>query len=203
MARRAPLGNGCHLAKKTLLSVCTLGRGYVTASLPTNQFSSVQLLSRVHLFLIPWTAARKASLPITNSRSPSSQRCHPAISSSVVPFSSCPQSLPASESFPMSQKSVIQLYKGLGLAFMWLCCDKDSMMGSYTVPLKFQSRDLRFFHTERFFLLPDFLKKYLFIHLFSCVRSQLQHAGFFLCVVWCPLLRWIVVCVFSSCGVWA
>ena len=34
---------------------------------------------------------------------PSSQWCHPAISSTVVPFSSCPQSLPASESFPMSQ----------------------------------------------------------------------------------------------------
>ena len=34
---------------------------------------------------------------------PSRQWCHPAISSSVVPFSSCPQSLPASESFPMSQ----------------------------------------------------------------------------------------------------
>ena len=34
---------------------------------------------------------------------PSSQWWHPAISSSVVPFSSCPQSLPASESFPMSQ----------------------------------------------------------------------------------------------------
>ena len=34
---------------------------------------------------------------------PSSQWCHPAISSSVVPFSTCPQSLPASESFPMSQ----------------------------------------------------------------------------------------------------
>ena len=34
---------------------------------------------------------------------PSSQWCHPAISSSVVPFSSCPKSLPASESFPMSQ----------------------------------------------------------------------------------------------------
>ena len=33
---------------------------------------------------------------------PSSQWCHPAISSSVVPFSFCPQSLPASESFPMS-----------------------------------------------------------------------------------------------------
>ena len=34
---------------------------------------------------------------------PSSQWCHPAISSSVIPFSSCPQSLPASESFPMTQ----------------------------------------------------------------------------------------------------
>ena len=34
---------------------------------------------------------------------PSSQWCHPAISSSVVLFSSCSQSLPASESFPMSQ----------------------------------------------------------------------------------------------------
>ena len=38
----------------------------------------------------------------SNSR-PSSRWCHPAISSSVVPFSSCPQSLPESESFPISQ----------------------------------------------------------------------------------------------------
>ena len=34
---------------------------------------------------------------------PSSRCCHPTISSSVVPFSSCPQSFPASGSFPMSQ----------------------------------------------------------------------------------------------------
>ena len=34
---------------------------------------------------------------------PSRRWCHPAISSSLVPFSSCPQSLPASGSFPMSQ----------------------------------------------------------------------------------------------------
>ena len=33
----------------------------------------------------------------------SSRWCHPAISSFVIPFASCPQSLPASESFPMSQ----------------------------------------------------------------------------------------------------
>jgi len=34
---------------------------------------------------------------------PSSRWCHPAISSSVVPFSSCPKSFPSSGSFPMSQ----------------------------------------------------------------------------------------------------
>ena len=42
-------------------------------------------------------------LPVHPNSCPSSLWCHPAISSSVVPFSSCPQSLPASESFPMSQ----------------------------------------------------------------------------------------------------
>ena len=71
-------------------------------------FSSVQQLSRLWLFATPWIAARQASLSITNSQSysdlyPASQWCHPAISSSVIPFSSCPQSLPATESFPMSQ----------------------------------------------------------------------------------------------------
>ena len=75
---------------------------------PGPQFNSVQLLSRVQLFATPRIAACQASLSITNSRSssdscPSSQWCHPAISSSVIPFSSCLQSLPASESFPMSQ----------------------------------------------------------------------------------------------------
>ena len=71
-------------------------------------FSSVQSLSHVWLFATPWITARQASLSITNSRSSlqlmSIKSVMPsAISSSVVPFSSCPQSLPASESFPMSQ----------------------------------------------------------------------------------------------------
>ena len=45
-----------------------------------------------------------SSTPRDHSNScPSSRWCHPAISSSVIPFSSCPQSLPASKSFPMSQ----------------------------------------------------------------------------------------------------
>ena len=69
---------------------------------------SVQLLSGVRLFATPWITACQASLPIINSRvysnsCPSSWWCHPPISSSVVPFSSCPQSLPASGSFIMSQ----------------------------------------------------------------------------------------------------
>ena len=42
------------------------------------------------------------TLGVHSDSHPSSQWCHPAISSSVIPFS-CPQSLPASESFPLSQ----------------------------------------------------------------------------------------------------
>ena len=57
-----------------------------------NDFSSVQLLSHVWLFVTPWTAACRASLAITNSGAysnsyPSSQWCHPTILSSVIPFS--------------------------------------------------------------------------------------------------------------------
>ena len=56
----------------------------------------------------PWTAPRQASLSFTNSwvcspSCPLSQWCLPTISSYVVPFSSCPQSFPASGSFLMSQ----------------------------------------------------------------------------------------------------
>ena len=40
---------------------------------------------------------------VHSNSSPSSRWCHPAISSSVVPFSSCPQSIPASGSFQVSQ----------------------------------------------------------------------------------------------------
>ena len=70
--------------------------------------SSVQSLSCVRLFATPWITAHQASClsptPRVYSNScPLSQWCHPTISSSVVPFSSCLQSLPPSESFPMSQ----------------------------------------------------------------------------------------------------
>ena len=68
----------------------------------------VQSLSLVRLFVTPWTAAHQASLSITNSQSllklcPLSWWCHPSISSSVGPFSSCLQSFQLSGSFQMSQ----------------------------------------------------------------------------------------------------
>ena len=74
-----------------------------------DQFSSVQLsLSVMANSATLWTAARQASVSITSSWSllnscSSSQWCHPNISSSVVPFSSCLQSFPVSGSLPMSQ----------------------------------------------------------------------------------------------------
>ena len=71
-------------------------------------FSSVQSLSRVNSLqpYEPQHARPPCPSPtpgIYPNSCPSSRWCHPAISSSVVPFSSCPQSLPASESFPISQ----------------------------------------------------------------------------------------------------
>ena len=52
----------------------------------------------------------------SDSRS-SSQWCHPVISSSVFPFSSCPQSLPASESFPMNSTLSMGWLKYWSLSF--------------------------------------------------------------------------------------
>ena len=67
---------------------------------------SDQLLSHVWLFATPWTAAHQVSLSPTpraySNSCPSHRWCHPAISSSVVPFSHL-QSFPASGSFPVSQ----------------------------------------------------------------------------------------------------
>ena len=74
------------------------------------QFSSVQFSCSVVSDSLHPHESQHARPPcpsptpgVHSNSSPSSRWCHPAISSSVVPFSSCPQSLPASESFPMSQ----------------------------------------------------------------------------------------------------
>ena len=72
------------------------------------KFSSFQLLS--HVWLLRPHESQHARPPcpspspgVHSDSRPSSPWCHPAISSSVIPFSSCPHSLPDSESFPMSQ----------------------------------------------------------------------------------------------------
>ena len=73
-----------------------------------SQFSSVQLLSHVRLFG-PHELQHTRPLCLSPTPRvhpnpcPSSQWCHPTILSSVIPFSSCPQSFPASGSFPLSQ----------------------------------------------------------------------------------------------------
>ena len=87
----------CFYMQSHFLFLCTIA--YIS------QFSSVQSLGHVWLFATPWIAVRQAPCPSpipgvhSNSR-PSSWWCHPAISSSFIPFSSCPQSLRA---VPMSQ----------------------------------------------------------------------------------------------------
>ena len=67
-----------------------------------------QLLICAQLFATPWTAACQASCPsispgVCSNTCPLNWWYHPTISFSFAPFSSCPQSFPASESFPMSQ----------------------------------------------------------------------------------------------------
>ena len=71
-------------------------------------FSSVQSLSRADSLRPHELQHSRPPCPSPTPRVPSDSRpsspwCHPAISSSVISFSSCPQSLTASESFPMSQ----------------------------------------------------------------------------------------------------
>ena len=74
------------------------------------KFSSVQLTLSVMSDSLQPHESQHARPPcssptpgVYSNACPSSQWCHPVISSSVVPFSSCPQSLPASGTFPMTQ----------------------------------------------------------------------------------------------------
>ena len=74
------------------------------------KFSSVQFSRSVvseplqpHESQHPRPPCSSPSPGVHSDSRPSSHWCHAAISSSVIPFSSCPQSLSASESFPMSQ----------------------------------------------------------------------------------------------------
>ena len=91
--------------KKNLNHPLTM-KEHFTSACPLGH--SVQSFSRVRLLVTPWTEAHQASLSIISpwacsNSCPLWQWCHPIISSSVIPFSSCLQSFSASGSFQMSQ----------------------------------------------------------------------------------------------------
>ena len=149
-----------------------------------NRFSSVQLLSHVQLFATPWTTAHQASLSITNSwsllklMSPSSWWHHPAISSSVIPFS-CLQSFPASGYFQMSlffasggqsigvSVSVSVLPMNIQIWFPYdglvgsPCCPRDSQESSAIPQFKsINSSVLSFFHSPTLTSIHDHWKNH-------------------------------------------
>ena len=98
-----------------ILNILSVTIGYLPSKSETNltieiAFSSVQFSHSVMSDSLQPCELQHARPPcplptprVYTISSPLSQWCYPAISSSVVSFSSCPQSLPASESFPMSQ----------------------------------------------------------------------------------------------------
>ena len=99
-----------HLIRWNTISCVILVDGFSSKSLKIIQIRSDQISHSVMSNSLKPHESQHARPPcpsptpgVHSDSCPSSQWCHPAISSSVVPFSSCPQSLLASESFPMSQ----------------------------------------------------------------------------------------------------
>ena len=102
-------GNCWHIGCKALATKFWQILGLL--SIPWGNISSIQFSRSAMSNSLQPHESQHARSPCPSSTprvhpnsSPSSQWCHPAISSSVIPFSSCPQSLPASGSFLMSQR---------------------------------------------------------------------------------------------------
>ena len=107
-------GVGCHFllqcmkvkSESEVAQLCLTLLDLMDCSLPGSSIHGIFQARVLEWGAIAFSARPPCPSPTPGVHSdscPSSRRCHPAISSSVVPFSSCPQSLPASESFPMSQ----------------------------------------------------------------------------------------------------
>ena len=93
-------------SKGKMVSKTEGGKKKIRGLNKTEEISSVQLLSHIWLFATPWTATLQASLSITNSQGLLKLMSIESVMPSnhlVIPFSSHPQSLPASGSFQMSQ----------------------------------------------------------------------------------------------------
>ena len=84
---------------------CCVGFFHTSTWISHWHFSSVQFSCSVVSDSL-WSHEPQDARPeSTQTQCPLCRWCHPTISSSVIPFSSCPQSFPASGSFPMSQLS--------------------------------------------------------------------------------------------------
>ena len=147
------------------------------SQLPSVQFSHSVMSDSA----TPWTTARQASLSITPgvypNSCPLSQWCHPTISSSVVPFSSCLQSFLVSWSFQIDQ-SLHQMAKVLEFllqhrSFQWifrtdflyfwlvgsLCSPRDSQESFPTPPFKSSSSSaLSFLYSPTLTQIHDYWK---------------------------------------------
>ena len=164
----------------------------------SSSLCSVQLLNRVRLFLTPWTVACQASLSITNSGvhpnpRPSSRWRHPTITSSVIPFSSCPQSFPASGLF-QSVSSSYQVAKVLEFqlqhqSFQWTsriyllhdglvgspCSPRDSQESSPTPQFKsINSSTLGFLYSPTLTSIHDYWKNHSLDQTDLCWQSNVS-----------------------------
>ena len=143
--------------------------------------------THVWLFGTPWTAAHWASLSFTTfprvcpSSCPLNWWCHPTISSSAIPFSSSPQSFPASGSFPMSHffasiAKVLEFHLQ-HQSFQWIfrtdflhnwqvwspCSPRDSQESSPTPQFKSISfLVLKLLHSPTLTSIHDYWKNYSF-----------------------------------------
>ena len=162
------------------------------------QFNSVQLLSRVQLFVTPWITARRPPCPspthgIYSDSCPLSRWCHPTISSSVVPFSFRLQSFLASGSFQISQffpsggQSIrvsasasvlpmnIQDWFPLGWTGWIPCSPADSQESSPTPQFKsINSSVLRFLYSPDLTSIHDDWKNHRFDYMDLCWQSDIS-----------------------------
>ena len=159
---------------------------------------SVQFSRSVMSFATLWTVVRQASLSLTNpgvySHSCSLSRwCHPTISSSVVPFSSYPQSFPASGVFKWVSSSH-QVAKVLEFqlqhqSFQWTprtdllqdglvgfpCCPRDSHESSPTPQFKsINSSALSLLHSPTLTSIHDHRKNHSLDYMDLCLQSNVS-----------------------------
>ena len=162
------------------------------------QFSSVQSLSRVRLFASPWLQHTMPPCPsptprVYSNSCPSSQWCHPKISSSAIPFSCCPHSFPASGSVPMSQSftsggqnigvsasaSVLPMNIQDWFALRWTglisCSPRDSQESSPTTQLKsINSSAFSFLYGPNLTSLHDYWKNHSLGQMDLCWQSEVS-----------------------------